>query len=119
MVSVLVGEGQLIPMGYAIAYRDFDLDMKVAYPIPLHFLVRWFRDFRFWLMSVGRPGYRENIESAAYRRGVECEIEVHRRLEQDYYNRGFETGVREERGRALREFDAYVAQRSKEREDHR
>ncbi len=65
----LVREGDLIPTGYGIAYRDFNMDMKVAYPLILHLVVRWVRDARFWLMSVGRPGYREEIEQAAYLMG--------------------------------------------------
>lgn len=70
-LSYLIGEAQRIPWGYAISHRDFDTDWKVAYPIPLHFFVRWSRDVRFWLMSVGRPGYRERVERECYYKGVQ------------------------------------------------
>ena len=64
-----VGEGERIPTGYGIAWRDFDTDYKVAYPLVLHLVLRWLRDAKFWLMSVGRPGYREQVEREAYYRG--------------------------------------------------
>jgi hypothetical protein len=73
-----VSEGQIIPWGYAVAYRDFDRDTKVCYPIPLHLLVRWVRDFRFWFMRVGRPGYRERLEGEWRRKGAEDEAYVRR-----------------------------------------
>ena len=71
MVSRDIPEGELIPRWWGIAYRDFDRNAKVAYPIPLNFLVRWERDLRCWLMNVGRPGYRERIERRTYLRGRE------------------------------------------------
>ena len=71
ILDALVGEGERIPWGYGISYRDFERDTKVAYPLGIHFLVRWARDFRFWLMTVGRPGYRERYEQAVYHLGVE------------------------------------------------
>ena len=62
-------EGECIPWGWAVSYRDFDRDVGVCHPIPLHLLRRWARDLRFWLMSVGRPGYRERVERIAYLAG--------------------------------------------------
>lgn len=62
-------EGEEIPWGWAVSYRDFDTDRGICYPIPLHLLVRWQRDIRFWLMRVGRPSYRERIEHAAWLKG--------------------------------------------------
>lgn len=67
----LIEEGEYIPWGWGVSHWDFDTGGKWAYPIPLHFLVRWQRDFRCWLMTVGRPGYREKIERNAYNLGLE------------------------------------------------
>ena len=64
-----VGEGEAISFGWAVSFRDFDRNVKVCHPIPLHLLRRWLRDARFWLMRVGRPGYRERVEHAAYLAG--------------------------------------------------
>lgn len=105
-------EGQYIPMGYGIAYRDFSRDVNIAYPLGLHFLVRWARDVHFWLMSVERPGYRERIELAAYQRGVAMMKQFHENHEAFAYKKG----VADERRRALMEFDAYMEQRKHERE---
>jgi hypothetical protein len=68
LTKMYIKEGGVIPFGYAIAYQDFYRDVKVAYPIPIHFIVRWLRDLRFWLMSVGRPGYRERIEQELFQK---------------------------------------------------
>ena len=65
-----ITEGGLIPTGYGIAYRDFDWDVKWAYPMPFHFLVRWWRDLYCWLRIVGRPGYRERLEHKAFVQGI-------------------------------------------------
>jgi len=97
----------MIPSGYAIAYRDFSLDTKIAYPIPLHFVVRWARDFRFWLMTVGRPSYRERIEGVAFRAGREIAYEQ--------YAMGVRDGRRLETRDTLARLETYVAKRKEER----
>ena len=62
-------EGETLPWGYAIAYRDFCIDRQVSYPIGIHFIVRWSRDLLFWISYVGYPGYRQRIEHEAWLKG--------------------------------------------------
>lgn len=89
-MRALVGEGERIPFGYGVAYRDFCLDTKVAYPLLVHFVVRWARDFRFWLMSVGRPGYREQIEHAAWQNGYGLGLRQGRKIGISWREAGFD-----------------------------
>lgn len=65
-----IDEGMVIPRGYAIAYRDIRMNTKVCYPVGLHLLVRWRRDFLFWLFRVGYPGYRQRKEQEMYALGL-------------------------------------------------
>lgn len=68
-------EGMPMPWGYAVSYRDFRLQGRVCYPLGIHLVVRWSRDFTLWLMDVGYPGYRQRIEHEAFLAG--------RKIEQD------------------------------------
>lgn len=90
-------EGEEIPFGWAVAFRDFDRGCGVCYPIPIHFLVRWGRDLRYWLMRVGRPGYRERTEHAVFLRGLQQERIAYARQEElakDWaWQRGHEEGI--------------------------
>ena len=77
----LIGEGQHIPWWYGIAYRSFDLDAKVAYPVPFHWLVKlclhvcghW-RKFK----NLGRNTRTQFEKEAlkAYRQGLEAGLKV-------------------------------------------
>lgn len=48
-------EGERFPWGYAPSYMDFIGDHVVAYPIGLHWIVRWFRALYFWVLRSGWP----------------------------------------------------------------
>lgn len=63
-LNYLVPWGELIPRGYAPSYRAPDRDCVVCYPWGLHWLVRWARDLKFWIMYVGYPGFRDRTEFA-------------------------------------------------------
>ncbi len=63
-------EGQVMPRGYAVSYRDIRMQTTICYPLGIHFLVRWSRDSLFWLMRAGYPGYRQRIEHELYWDGV-------------------------------------------------
>lgn len=111
LICTLVSEGQRIPWGWGIAYRDFERDAKLAYPIPIHFLVRWARDLRFWLMTVGRPGYREKVESEFFRRGLdEGQRREHALAEYDRL-RQYERGWKACADHLLESFDAKFGKR--------
>lgn len=108
----------MIPWGWAIAYRDFNLEAKAAYPIFVHFLVRWERDFLYWLMKAGRPGYRERVEQAAFRKGLAQERGVTERLEayarERGYTEGHDAGWSKCQATILQRFDEYVIEKRKD-----
>lgn len=81
--------GTMIPFGYGIAWRDFADNRQVMYPIPFNIIIRWLRDLHYWLMVVGRPGYREKVERIAYLNGKNSNrIEI-----QSNYNIGYTNGL--------------------------
>ena len=48
-IGIKLAEGQRLPHGYGLAYRDYSRDCGVFYPIPLNFLVRIAREIYFIL----------------------------------------------------------------------
>lgn len=77
----LVPWGEFIPRGYAPSYRAIDRDCVVCYPWGLHWLVRWARDLKFWIMRAGYPGYRDRVEfaiEARARKAADGYLEVYR-----------------------------------------
>jgi len=110
-----VNEGEAIPAGYAISYRDFACLRSAAYPIPLHFLVRWWRDMVCWIMVVGLPSYRDDFERRIYRKAWDAVIERHRiawdKSRELEYARGFAAGIVQEQQDALVRFDVWMAER--------
>jgi hypothetical protein len=59
----------VIPRGYGVAYRAWDRDGAVCYPIPLNWLVRWARGAMIWLRFPERATRYEAANRAAYDRG--------------------------------------------------
>ena len=45
----VVREGEMIPRGYGLAYRDFATNHLIAYPVPFNWLVRASRGLRYKL----------------------------------------------------------------------
>lgn len=39
-IRKLKADGEIIPRGYGIAYRDFAMNQSVCYPVPLNWIVR-------------------------------------------------------------------------------
>ena len=69
LMARYVSEGGSPGRWYATAYKDFDKEVRVAYPIGIHLLVRWSRDLLYWIKLVGRPGYRERLEHEWFFKG--------------------------------------------------
>lgn len=44
-----IGEGEMFPRGYGIAYRAWYKNRTVCAPIPLNLIIGPLRDFYFWL----------------------------------------------------------------------
>ena len=41
--------GESAPRGYGLAYRRFDMDVSIYYPIPFNLIVAFFREVWFWI----------------------------------------------------------------------
>lgn len=63
-----VMEGDYIPRWYGIAYRDFLMDRKVCYLVPINWFVRWGREIAR-ILKVPRATKWEGILVAAYQKG--------------------------------------------------
>jgi len=71
-------ENEVIPWGYGPAWRDFNRQVIICYPLGLHWIMRWGRDLRHWVMGAGFPGYTDRITQVRFQQG---------------FNRGFDSGV--------------------------
>jgi len=60
--------GERIPKFYAVAYRDWERDFTVIYPIGIHWLVRWWRDLLFW-SRFSFKNKRHRMEEELFMRG--------------------------------------------------
>ena len=93
-----VKEGAKVPRGYGYAWRDFDRNTTVAFPVPFNVFFRGLR--RFWHWIVG--GYKNSVIDEARIAGrreasrdwswyeARVQEEVHRRmkiLESDFDQR--------------------------------
>ena len=66
-----VFEGERFPKGYGLAWRLYDEMAIVAYPIPLNFLARWFREVYLFLKFQGGARKNENY-LLGYEKGREA-----------------------------------------------
>jgi hypothetical protein len=57
----VVREGEMIPRGYGLAYRDFATNHLIAYPVPFNWLVRASRGLRYKL-KVPRGGWEKELQ---------------------------------------------------------
>src|SRR5690606_18860978 len=79
----IIHDGDAIPWGYRIAYRDVLSWHAVAYPIGIHLIARLVR--RVWELSFRyRPSALENLISKA------TEAEIERRIKAGRLRRGFD-----------------------------
>ena len=66
-----IWEGEVLPRGYGIAYRDMTTDTLVVYPVPINWVVRASRFIR-WKLKVPRLGWEREkaaIWGAGYVKG--------------------------------------------------
>lgn len=81
MLRELVEQGMRRPKGYGFAYRDFDTDTIVAYPIPFNVIIRGSR--RFWHWVVG--GYKNSVIDEARIKGIRDGQSIVSRAELEEY----------------------------------
>ena len=95
-------EGDMIPeLWYAIAWRDFDTDRAVCYPVGLHFLMRWSRDLWCWVRGVGLPGYGDRLYIKAQGRANKWALAALEQERQNAWDDGYGIGYRQGRQDAI------------------
>ena len=71
----IICEGGVAPKGYGVAYRDFLSYQVICYPIPIHFIIRHFRNlYHFYLRYFvygGKPSSVDELIIEAKRQGGE------------------------------------------------
>lgn len=81
-------QSEPLPPGYGIAWRRYETDTAVCYPIPLNILLGWLRAAWFWMRTGAWVKRWDNALSEAYWRG-RCDgkqavfDEIERRAAQD------------------------------------
>ena len=63
IVKKIVNAYEIIPKGYGIAYRKYDMDATVCYPIPFNIFVALFRRIYIWFI------HGANLYNDGYDRG--------------------------------------------------
>jgi len=69
--------------GYGVAYRRFDRDEDVCYPIPLNLVVFLARELYFWLAFPTRFSVIDRLISWAWNKGFQHGFDEGRRLHED------------------------------------
>lgn len=124
-----VPEGGQFPRGYGIAWRSFDRNGAVCYPIPLNWIMAWLRGTWIWLQIPNAQRYgswhysayalgidvgRQMPNNAAYQSGYKAAInavtqnlnsEVERGREE-----GFERGIIAGRVQAFEQMEKAIRQ---------
>ncbi len=84
-----VQDGERYPKFYGYSYYDFDKCAKIAYPIPINFIVAWIRELRHYCLLHLLP--RKSIQE-------------HIRIYQHGYDKGFQKGKEYGGGDVYRKF---------------
>jgi len=71
---VRVNAGEMLPRGYGLTYRLFEMDASVCSPFPLNIVIRYLREF--WILLLFRlPSWVEihdaQVWQRAYSKGYE------------------------------------------------
>jgi hypothetical protein len=62
--------GEACPITHGVAYYRFDTDQRVAYMVPLHWVVRYTRLVWTWIRFAGRRGAIDAAYLRGYRDGT-------------------------------------------------
>lgn len=106
MTGVQLCEGQRIPWGWGMAYRDFARDTAVCWPLPFNWFVRWVHQL-YWFLVWPKKDALEH----AYVRGVGQGREGLYDATTRSYNQGFENGKKVVLGLFEAELNAREARR--------
>ena len=69
MDNLLIPEGELLPRGYGVAWREPDMDGVVVMPIPLNIITCWVRWAWHWFRHGLQPSAFDRAVVEAYQRG--------------------------------------------------
>lgn len=81
-----IKHGEPFPKWYGLAYRCFERDVAVFYPLPFNKLVYWWYEFTFWLRCQNKSK-RERMERHWIEVGVELERKRMERLTEIEFKR--------------------------------
>lgn len=88
-------EGEPLPKWYGLAYRDFDRDARVFYPIPLNVLVALFMKVRYGF-KYGFANFimeKEEYGDMMYLRGARTANEYASDAYKDAYEKGLNAAL--------------------------
>jgi len=116
-IKKLVPEGEAKPRGYMVAYIDWtrrEGATKVCYPIPINFIVKYARNFLYWLNEKAWSQSKMdrmlmNAASIAYQSGItEGRKQEKERLHSSgTYKIGFAEGFKEGRIQGIVDAEGY------------
>ena len=72
---IRISQGEEIPRGYGIAYRDYVRDIAICYPIIINWIVWIFREL-YIRISITPNGILEKQSRAIYKRGYEAGTQI-------------------------------------------
>ena len=78
----IVNAYETIPKGYGIAYRRIDMDIAIAYPIPINLIIGGLRKLWIWCMwghKLYEDGYSRGY-SKGYNEGREYAFNQYKRM---------------------------------------
>lgn len=88
----LIREGECIPPYMGLAYHDFDMDRRIAWVVPINWVVRCYRELTFYLRF---PNYGRSYDKPALGRREEYERSLAVKWRQQVRNQGYNDAVRD------------------------
>ncbi len=83
----IIDQGEIVPQGYGVAWRDWNRDAAICYPVPLNVLLGWLRFAYIWIRFRAVPHSLDR-----------CIRGIIATAERDAYSRGYDRGLRQQDG---------------------
>lgn len=115
-----VGEAEAYPRGYGFAYYDWEMDTKIAYPVPFNVIARGARRVWVWYLEwfVGMRRGHSPLDRMLLQARQSGRHESYKRGKQDGFADGFENGYdkgwQEYRDGVLAQLNIRVADKGEE-----
>ena len=92
----LIRQGQVLPRGYGVAWRQHYRDCSVCMPVPLNVLAGWTRRLWHWLrFGYVKDSMRDAMVGRAYDRGYERGRELGEWRTEQIRHEAYEAGRRD------------------------